>query len=309
MIQVFHSVDAARQTLGSCVLTIGKYDGMHLGHQMILRALKAEAERLRIPTLVILSEPQPEEFFAGAAAPVRLNAFDDKVKFLDEFGIDAVFCLHFDAQTSGQAPADFVRQVLLQGLAMRSLVVGEDFRFGYQRSGSVATLQQLALAERFELIAVAPCIESAERVSSTLIRQYLQHGDCERVRVCLGRPYSITGKVIEGKRLGRELGFPTANLATSGNRLPLAGIFVVEVQHGAVMRRGVASAGYNPTVSGGERMSLEVFLLDFAGDLYGSTLTVGFLHKLRDEQHYATVPLLQQQIAKDVQAARDYFGD
>lgn len=307
MIQVFHTVAAARAALGSCVVTIGKYDGMHLGHQKILHELKAEAGRLQVPTLVILSEPQPEEFFAGDAAPVRLNAFHDKVRFLGDFGIDAVFCFGFDKDTSTQAPEVFVREVLLRGLGMRSVVVGDDFRFGHNRTGSIATLQQLAQAGNFNVRPIAPCIESGERISSTLIRRYLQQGDCERASGCLGRPYSISGQVVEGRKLGRQLGFPTANLQLTSNRLPLTGIFVVEVLVAGTTYKAVASVGYNPTVSDGSQAALEVYLLDFDGDLYGSSLTVSFLHKLRDEQKFTGLEPLKQQISADVQDARTYF--
>ena len=307
MIQVFHSVAAARNALGSCVVTIGKYDGMHLGHQIILKELKLEASRLKIPALVILSEPQPEEFFAGAAAPARLNAFHDKVAFLGGFGIDAVYCLHFNQETSRQMPEEFVTQTLA-GLGMRAIVVGEDFRFGRERMGSIATLQQLSKPVGFTVTTVPHCHDSDERISSTLIRNYLERGDCKRVQECLGRPYAISGKVVAGRKLGRQLGFPTANVQISSNKLPLSGVFVVEADDAGVVRQGVASIGYNPTVSDAKQASLEVFLLDFDGDLYDSVLTVNFLHKLRDEHKYSTLAELQQQMVLDVQDARKFFG-
>jgi riboflavin kinase/FMN adenylyltransferase len=308
MIQVFHSVEAARTALGSCLLTIGKYDGMHLGHQRILQQLKSEAAQRNLPTLVILSEPQPEELFAGDAAPARLTAFHDKVAFLDGFGIDAVYCMRFDRATSSQLPEQFVRRTLLEGLGMQGIVVGEDFRFGQHRKGSIATLQQLAADSGFSVTTVAPCLDGTERISSTLIRHYLEHGDCQRAYCCLGRPYAISGKVIEGKKLGRQLGFPTANVELHSNKLALSGVFVVEAQHGKVLRPGVASIGFNPTVSDIRQASLEVFLLDYDGDLYGSELTVNFLHKLRDELKYPSLAELQQQMALDVQQTRDFFG-
>ncbi len=307
MIQVFHSVTAARTALGSCVVTIGKYDGMHLGHQLILRQLKLEAAQLKIPSLVILSEPQPEEFFAGAAAPARLNAFHDKVAFLAGFGMDAVYCLRFDQETSRKLPEDFVSQTLV-GLGMKAIVVGEDFRFGHERKGSIATLQQMSEAAGFTVTAVPHCLDKDERISSTLVRNYLERGDCKRVRECLGRPYAISGKVIAGKKLGRQLGFPTANVHMGSNKLPLSGVFVVEVVDAGVVRQGVASIGYNPTVSDAKQASLEVFLLDYEGDLYDSVLTVNFLHKLRNEHKYDTLAQLQQQMALDVQDARKFFG-
>lgn len=308
MIQVFHAVAAARAALGACVVTIGKYDGMHLGHQLILQQLQAEAARLQVPTMVILSEPQPEEFFAGNTAPARLNAFHDKVAFLDGFGIDAVYCLRFDHDTSRQLPEDFVLHTLIDGLGMKGIVVGEDFRFGHHRKGSTETLQHLSALHGFSVSAVAPCLDKHERISSTLIRQCLHRGDCMRVSQCLGRPYSISGTVIAGKKLGRQLGFPTANVALLSNKLALSGVFVVQVEEGAVMRPGVASMGYNPTVSDSQQASLEVFLLDYDGDLYGKQLKVNFLHKLRDELKYPTLAELKQQMALDVQNTRLYFG-
>lgn len=308
MLQVFHNTAAARAALGNCAVTIGKYDGMHLGHQKILRELRAEAARLGVPTLVILSEPQPEEFFAGEAAPPRLNHFADKVAFLQGFGIDAVYCLRFDKQTSSLPAMHFVRQTLLEGLGMKAIVVGEDFRFGHNRSGSIDMLQQLAVTDGFSVRAVEPCIDNDERISSTLIRQYLQQGDFERVTECLGRPYSISGKVVRGKQLGRQLGYPTANIELVSSRLALGGIFVVRAERAGVLLPGVASLGYNPTVNNDRQLTLEVFLLDFDDEIYGETLTVHFLHKLRDELEFADLSALQQQMAADVSAARISLG-
>lgn len=308
MIQVFHSVATARAALGSCVLTIGKYDGMHLGHQKILLQLKQEAARLQLPTLVILSEPQPEEFFARSAAAPRLNAFHDKVAFLGRFGIDAVYCLRFDATISAQTAGQFVSHTLVDGLGMKAMVVGEDFRFGHGRQGSVATLQHLSESAGFTVIAVAPCYDHKERISSTLIRHCLEQGDCQRAAECLGRPYSISGTVIRGKQLGRQLGFPTANVQLHCRKPALTGVFVVSVDDNGVERPGVASLGYNPTVSEGLEATLEVYLLDYRGDLYGTLLGVNFLHKLRDESRFSTLDQLQQQMTLDVQHARQFFG-
>lgn len=308
MTQVFHSLPAARAALGSCAVTIGKYDGMHLGHQRILTRLKQEAAGAGLATVVILSEPQPEEFFAGDAAPPRLNAFHDKVGFLAGFGIDAVFCLRFDTATSRLPPADFVGEVLVGGLGTKALVVGEDFRFGFQRQGSVATLQQLGQQHGFSVAAVTPCLDAGERISSTLVRQYLERGDCTRVAQCLGRPYSISGKVVKGRQLGRELGFPTANVELCSNKLALSGIFVVTAEHDGVVHKGVASIGYNPTVNTDGYARLEVFVLDYTGDLYDAKLTVSFLHKLRDEAKFPDLVALQQQMQRDVAAASEFFA-
>jgi riboflavin kinase / FMN adenylyltransferase len=304
VIQVFHTPSAARVALGQCVLTIGKYDGMHLGHQKILGILQQEAARLGQPALVLLSEPQPEEFFAGAAAPARLNHFADKVRFLEQFGIDAVYCLNFDEAVSKQQPTQFVQELLCAGLGMQSIVVGEDFRFGHKRSGTIDTLRELGALHNFNVIAVAPCIAAEERISSTLIRQYLQEGNLQRVSEFLGRPYVISGQVCLGQQLGRQLGFPTANLALTSNKLPMTGIFVVEVFHNQKRYEGVASLGYNPTVSNDKQVKLEVYLFNFSGDLYGQTLSVNFLHKLRDELKFDSLDALCQQITRDVANAQ-----
>jgi riboflavin kinase / FMN adenylyltransferase len=307
VIQVFHSPNAARAALSHCVLTIGKYDGMHLGHQKILSALQQEAQRLNQPALVLLSEPQPEEYFAGAAAPARLNHFADKVQFLEQFGIDAVYCLNFDEAVSKQQPAQFVQELLCTGLGMQSIVVGDDFRFGHKRSGNIDTLRELGAVHNFQVTAVAPCIAAEERISSTLIRQYLQEGNLQRVSEFLGRPYVISGQVCRGQQLGRQLGFPTANLALTSNKLPMTGIFVVEVTHQHERYAGVASLGYNPTVSNDKQVKLEVYLFNFSGDLYGQMLGVNFLHKLRDELKFDSLDALCQQITLDVEIAQRFL--
>jgi riboflavin kinase/FMN adenylyltransferase len=292
-----------------CVVTIGKYDGVHLGHQKILDVLKQEALRLNLPALVLLSEPQPEEFFSGDLAPPRLALFEEKVALLEAQAIPAVFCTAFDAGFSRQSPREFVEDFLCRGLGMRSVVVGEDFCFGHKRSGSVATLRELGAEQGFDVVSVAPCLRGQERVSSTLVRHYLQAGNCQKVAQLLGRPYAVTGAVVAGRRLGRELGFPTANVALGARRLPMTGIFVVETRLDGETLHGVASLGYNPTVSDERQVKLEVHLLDFAGDLYGKTLQVAFLHKLRDEARYDSLELLKRQIAADVATARRFLQE
>jgi riboflavin kinase/FMN adenylyltransferase len=260
VIHVFHNPAAARAVFPRCVLTIGKYDGMHLGHQKILQVLQQEAKRLAVPAVVMLSEPQPEEFFAGVAAPARLSHFADKVRFLEQFGLDAVYCLNFNEALSKQSAESFVQDFLCTELGMQSIVVGEDFRFGYQRQGSVATFHALGALHQFTTIGVAACVANEERISSTLIRQYLQQGDLQRVQAYLGRPYSLSGTVVQGRQLGRQLGFPTANIALMQAKLPLLGIYVVEVVHQQQRYAGVASLGYNPTVSNDLQPKLEVYI-------------------------------------------------
>jgi riboflavin kinase/FMN adenylyltransferase len=307
--KILNSLTAARRWSQNCVATIGKYDGMHLGHQRILDAVLAESARRKLPSLVILSEPQPEEFFAGAAAPPRLNHFQDKVDFLDDYGIDAVYRLRFDHALSQQGADAFVRDFLVAGLGLRSLAVGDDFRFGKNRGGDIALLRQLGAESGYDVTTVAPCIDAGERISSTLVRQRLAAGDCGRATRLLGRPYSIGGIVVEGRKLGRTLGAPTANIQLLTPGLPMTGIFAVRVSLPGNEFDGVASLGFNPTVDAGLPPALEVHVLDFKGDLYGDHLRVHFVRKLRDEQKFSGLPQLQQQIQKDIEQARAVLAE
>jgi riboflavin kinase/FMN adenylyltransferase len=306
--KILDSLTNAGRWSANCVATIGKYDGMHLGHQRILDALLADAAERKLPSLVILSEPQPEEFFAGLEAPPRLNHFQDKVDFLTSYGVDAVYRLHFDQALSQHAPDDFVRQFLAGGLGLRSLVVGDDFRFGRNRGGDIALLRQLGTELDYSVISVAPCIDASERISSTLVRQCLLAGDCARVMRLLGRPYSISGTVVQGRQLGRTIGVPTANIELLTPGLPMTGVFAVKVSLPGAELQGVANLGFKPTVAAGTAPSLEVHVLDFKGDLYDEYLQVHFLHKLRDEQKFSGLPELKEQIQRDIAQARANFA-
>jgi riboflavin kinase/FMN adenylyltransferase len=305
--KLLDSLTAASRWSPHCVATIGKYDGMHLGHQRILDALLAEASSRGLPSLVILSEPQPEEFFTGAEAPPRLNHFQDKVDFLEDYGVDAVYRLRFDEALSQQSADTFVRDFLAAGLGLRSLVVGDDFRFGRNRGGDIALLRQLGKELGYEVNTVPPCIDDNGRISSTLVRQHLQAGDCARVARLLGRHYSIAGTVIEGRKLGRTIGVPTANVELLTPSLPMTGVFAVKVGLPGNELEGVANLGFKPTVDASAKPSLEVHILDFKGDLYGDRIRVHFLHKLRDEQKFAGLAQLQEQIQKDIAQARLAF--
>ncbi|MGV3591013.1 MAG: bifunctional riboflavin kinase/FAD synthetase [Gammaproteobacteria bacterium] len=306
--KILDSLSAARRWSPHCVATIGKYDGMHLGHQRILDAVLAEAARRALPSLVILSEPQPEEFFAGTEAPPRLNHFQDKVDFLDAYGIDAVYRMRFDEALSQQPAEAFVRDFLVAGLGLSGLVIGDDFHFGRNRGGDITLLRGLGGELGFDVSSVAPCIDGGERVSSTLVRQCLMSGDCTRAARLLGRPYSISGTVIEGRKLGRMIGVPTANLELLTPRLPMTGVFAVKVSLPGNELEGVANLGFKPTVDATMKPSLEVHVLDFKGDLYGDRIRVHFLRKLRDEQKFAGLPQLQEQIRHDIEQARECFA-
>lgn len=306
--QVFHTPDHCRETLGPCVATIGKYDGLHLGHQRILDQVLALGRELKLPTVVILSEPQPEEFFNPAGAPPRLCPFADKVAFLAEYGLDAVLRMEFDTTLSQQSAEDFAGDYLARRLGVRALVVGDDFRFGRKRRGDFALLERIGAERGYSVQSIGGFLLDGERVSSTAVRDYLARGDCEGAAKLLGRPFSMSGEVIRGRQLGRELGMPTANIALSGSVLPLVGVYVVEASVDGRTYPGVAGIGFKPTVSEVPEPSLEVHLVDFAGDLYGRIMTVHFLHKLRDEEKFADLAALQAAMAADLSATRAYFA-
>ena len=305
--KVFTNLQEAKQEIDSCVATIGKYDGMHLGHQKILDEVLQQAVALSLPSVVILSEPQPDEFFARAPVAARLNHFQDKVDFLHHYGIDAVYRLKFDHELSQQAPEDFVSNFLVAGLGMKRLVVGDDFRFGVNRSGNHVLLQTMASELEYEVIAVHPFFNQGERVSSTLVKQYLQSGNCQRVRELLGRSYSIGGKIIKGRQLGRLLGAPTANIELLTQSLPMSGIFIVIAQVNGIQFNGVANIGYNPTVDDSLTPSLEVHLLDFNNDIYGEIMRVSFIEKIRNEEKFSNLDELKKQIALDIEQTRKFF--
>lgn len=308
MMQVFNSPAEFRQQHEACVATIGKYDGMHLGHQEILRRLKVSSQATGLPSVVMLSEPHPEEFFTPDKAPPRLQLFDEKVAWLEKAGIDAVLCLHFDDSLRCMQAEDFIRDILVDGLNVHTLVVGDDFAFGQGRRGDVNLLRHYGQQAGFTVEDVGPQIVGGERVSSTLVREYLSTGQCEKATTLLGRPYSISGPVETGRRLGRQLGFPTANIALGGRKLPLNGVFPVEVESDGRRLPGVANAGYRPTVDDSLQPSLEVHLLDHEENFYERQLCLYFLHRLRQEEKFPDLTSLQRQIANDVQLARDYFA-
>lgn len=289
-------------------LTIGNFDGVHMGHQIMLKRLVAAARKRDIPSAVLTFEPQPQEFFAPDQAPARLTNLREKLELLDAAGIDMVLVCRFDYEMA-QMPADrFVARIVSAGLATRWLLVGDDFRFGARRSGNFDVLASLASRYGFEVETTGSIMHECTRVSSTAVRECLGRGDLAGAGRLLGRPYTISGRVEHGDGVGSGLGYPTANVRLSRLRAPLAGIFVVEVDGvDSEPRRGVASLGVRPTVKQQGRAVLEVHLFDFDRDLYGKRLRVRFLAKLRDEVKFASVDDLVAQMGRDAQQARDFF--
>lgn len=307
--QVFNDLESLANAHFSCVATIGKYDGMHLGHQHILERLKTVAAGLGLPTLVILSEPQPEEFFAGDSAPARLLSFAEKLSFLESQDIDLVYKMNFDQSLSELSADTFVEVVLYRGLGVKALIVGDDFRFGKGRSGDFYLLQDLGKQLGFSVEAADVCLSAGERVSSTLVRQKLESGDCEGANELLGRPYQLKGVVIKGQQLGRVLGYPTANIDIGMQKLALEGVYAVTAELAQRSIQGVASVGYKPSIEGSHELTVEVFLFDFEDDIYGKTLGINFLKKIRDQEKFAKLSDLQTAIESDIKIVKKYFKE
>ena len=289
-------------------LTIGNFDGVHRGHRAMLDRLVARARELKLPCSVLTFEPHPREFFQPSAAPARLSRLREKLELIAEAGIDRTHVLRFGAQLAALAADRFVEDVLVRGLGMRWLLVGRDFRFGARRAGDFALLEASAARLGFGLEAMPDVMNAGARVSSSAVRTALAAGDLAGAALLLGREYTMSGRVAHGEKLGRTLGFPTANIVLR-RRPPLAGIFAVEceLEETHALLRGVASVGRRPTVKENAPPLLEVHLFDWNGDLYGRHLRVKFLQKLRDEEKYDGLDALRAAIARDADEARDYF--
>jgi riboflavin kinase/FMN adenylyltransferase len=287
-------------------LTIGNFDGVHRGHQAMLARLIEASLDLRLPSAVLTFDPHPREFFAPHAAPPRLSRLRQKFDAFRAFGIDRTIVARFDAQLATMTPETFIADVLVRRLDARWVLVGDDFRFGRARAGNLGLLR--AHAKTFSVEGMRTLCVDALRASSTAVRDALAVGDIARAAALLGRPYAISGRVAHGRKLGRSLGFPTANIPLK-HLPPVTGIFAVRVHGlGASPRTGVASVGVRPTVNHDGRPLLEVFLFDFDETIYGRRVTVEFVHKLRDEEKYDTLDALTRQIRADVVEARDYFA-
>jgi riboflavin kinase/FMN adenylyltransferase len=289
------------------VVTIGSFDGVHIGHQAILRQVKKASQRLQIPSVAMTFEPQPREFFSAERAPARLMRLREKIETLLSLGVDSVVCLQFNRQLRTLSAVDFVEQVLVRGLAVKHLIVGDDFRFGCDRSGDFAMLAEQGKHHGFDVQDTATVEADGRRVSSTLVREVVEQADFARAAKLLGRPFSISGVVGYGQQLGRELGFPTANVQLNRFSAPLSGVFVVRVNVAGALYWGAANVGLRPTVGDLVKPILEVHLLDFAGDLYGQRIAVEFLHKIRDEEKFASVEALVATITGDVKNIRQWI--
>jgi riboflavin kinase / FMN adenylyltransferase len=302
--ELIRGIHNLRERHRGCVATIGNYDGVHRGHQHMIAAVRARATELGVPAVVVTFEPTPREFFEGPAAPSRLSRLREKLEALALYGVDRVVVLRFDRRMQGMGADEFVDRLLVRGLGVRHMVVGHDFHFARRREGNIETLRAAGAAHGFNVEEVGRFLLDGERVSSSLVREALNGGNLARATRLLGRPYRMAGRVRLGKKLGRTLGYPTANLALQRKVVPLWGIFAVRVSGaGLVDHPAVSSLGTRPTVNGTDPL-LEVHLFDYDGSLYGQHLGVDFVARLRDEQKFESLDALVEQMHRDAAAAR-----
>ncbi|GAA5157251.1 bifunctional riboflavin kinase/FAD synthetase [Viridibacterium curvum] len=292
-----------------CVLTIGNFDGVHLGHQALLARLRLRAAMLGLPATVMTFEPLPREFFAPDDAPPRLTSLRRKLDLLAKQSVDRVHVQAFNRQFASLTAREFIEKILVQGLRVRHLMIGDDFRFGKGREGDFAMLQQAGREFGFEVESLDTVDFGGERVSSSAVREAMLAGDMVHANMLLGAPFEVVGRVMHGDKIGRTIGFPTANIQLRQTTMPLSGIFAVTVDGGPLRHApGACSIGVRPTIGDRLALRLEVFVLDFAGDLYHQRLSVRFWRKIRDEAKYDSLDALKSAIDEDCNQVRRYFA-
>ena len=290
------------------VLTIGNFDGVHLGHRALLARLQAIAVQNGLLPTVVTFEPHPRDYFSPETAPARLSTLREKLELIADDGTELVYVGHFNASFAAVTAEEFIARILVATLRVKHLIIGDDFRFGAGRHGDFAMLRAAGERFGFAVEAMHSVTVDGVRASSSAVRAALAAGRMEHAERLLGRPYSIDGRVVHGDQVGRKLGFATANIRIKHDRPPLLGVFAVEVKGiGGKTFDGIANLGFRPSITQTPKPLLEVHLLDFSGDIYGQHLNVRFLHKLRDEMKFPDFATLKAQIAKDVEAAIDYF--
>jgi len=281
-----------------CVVTIGNFDGVHLGHQALLTEVKKRAHDLKLESAVITFEPNPKDYFSQNKPQTRISSLREKIELFNEIKIDRVHIIKFNQEFSKVTANEFI-SVLIKQLKVKEIVVGEDFCFGRGREGSIKQLS----ASSMKLNIKNKILMDGKRISSTLIRNLLANDKLDQANKYIGRPYSISGKVVHGEKRGRKIGFPTANIHMRHNRPPLKGVFAVKFQN----HFGVANLGIRPSIKGEKKLQLEVHLLNFSSDLYGQHVSVIFLKKLRDEKKFKSLDELKEQIKLDVIKAKLFF--
>ena len=288
------------------IATVGNFDGLHLGHQEIIRYVSQRAKSEGLESAIVSFEPTPKEYFSGEKAPARIYSLRDRFTITRSLGIHHFVCLRFNASLAKMQADDFVDKILVRTLNIKKLVVGDDFKFGHNRVGDIQLLRSMGPKLGFELEDKNTIALADTRISSSLVRENLAAGKFDKVQTLLGRPFEISGRVFHGDKKGRTIGFPTANISFNRRIPPILGVFVVTARIGDRSWDGVANVGHRPTVKG-LRDQLEVHLFDCDEDLYGQRLTVRFLAKLRDEQKFTSLDALKHQISLDVQQAKQFF--
>lgn len=307
--EVIRGLHNLRPEQRGCVATIGNFDGVHLGHQQVLGQLANQAALYRVASVVVTFEPHPQEYFSPQQTPPRLTRFREKIEIFRRYSVDRVLCLPFNFRFAQLTAEDFIEQILVRGLGVRYLVIGDDFRFGQKRRGDFNLLHKAGAAYGFPVVTLHTFQIDHERVSSTRVREMLQRGDLSTAEKLLGRPYRMAGRVAYGQQQGRVIGFPTANLFLHRRSTPLAGVFAVEM-FGIIgePHLGIANLGVRPTV-GGTQALLEIHLLNFQENIYGQHVEVDFLAKIRAERRFSSLAELRTQIFRDIETAQDFFNE
>lgn len=291
-----------------CVLSIGNFDGVHTGHQKVIEKLAAKGKFMNLPVVIMIFEPQPLEFFQGDHAPSRLMRLREKVIQFKSLPVDILLIVKFNNSFANNSADQFIADFLVNKLKVKYLVVGDDFHFGKARCGNYAILKEKGLSLGFEVEDTRSFFLKDFRVSSTLIRDALAVGELSEAKLMLGRDYSVSGRVAQGNKRGRTIGFPTANIALFRKNTPVTGVFAVTMTgiNGKEIR-GIANVGTRPTVDDGKKVILEVHLFDFNQDIYGQYVEVHFKQKVRDEVRFDSLTTLKQQIKKDIVVAKQFF--
>lgn len=311
LIRGLHNLTKQTAFQHGCVLAIGNFDGVHLGHQQILHRLREKSQQLGLPSVVMIFEPQPREFFAKTrpdfAPPARLMRLRDKWHALNQMQIDYLLCVRFNREFAELLPEQFIQQLLVEKLHVRYLSVGDDFHFGANRSGNFATLKAASEQFGFEIENSDSHCLGKDRISSSLIRQALKDDNLELAEQLLGKPYAIRGRVAHGNKLGRTIGFPTANVPLNRLVTAIQGVYAVQVETALGRFNGIANVGNRPTINGTKPL-LEVHLFEFDASIYGQGIEVRFLQKVRAETKFDSFDDLKQQIARDVVQVKHFFG-
>lgn len=303
--KIIRGIANIKNQISQCVLTLGNFDGVHLGHQQLINHLITQGKRLNLPTVVMLFEPQPLEFFCPDNAPSRLTSFQEKVILIEKLGIDYIIAIPFNQTFAKMSADDFIQDWLINKLQAKYIAIGDDFRFGYERKGDINLLEHYAQTYGFAVESIPTFVFDHLRVSSTAVRKALSNNDFQLAHCLLGRNYAIAGRVIHGNALARQLGFPTANIHLHRKKPALQGVYLVKVKNSCSQQsyHGIANIGIRPTIEG-KKAILEVNLFDFSGDLYGQYLDVTFVKKLRDEKKFNSLTELKEQITQDVCTAK-----